>query len=437
MSPASDLRARFALAIAAALVPACKSASTDATPGVDPTTTVDLVPTGTPTSPGTSVATSTRPPSGEPAPPKSSDKVLRESLGGGYWSLEPVRDTPPDVRPGMHMASCPNASYCVRAPASPPGAAAPSPYEMCAATASPPKQPEGQIEFSASLTREERALEPTACCYRWYILCPGGRPLHGDRGESIVASAISRSDWAAAATRAAEEPSPAVRALLAEHWAREAVFEHASVASFSLTSLELASLGAPADLLEGAHRAALDEIEHAKLCFELAARHGGAPLGPGALPLGAVSVSTDAPDVARKTLRDACLNETVASLVASAAASGATDERARAALETIASDEARHAELGWRTLAWLVRTFDVRDALSGELAALRTTEPSARNTSPNALAATLRRHGVVSAEEQAELRVSAVREVVVPCLEALLAASPSRPSSARGPSLES
>ena len=58
--------------------------------------------------------------------------------------------------------------------------------------------------------------------------------------------------------------------MLAEEWIENARSEHASVPAFSRLSLTLMSLGAPARLVEGAHRAALEEIEHARLAFALA-----------------------------------------------------------------------------------------------------------------------------------------------------------------------
>jgi hypothetical protein len=51
--------------------------------------------------------------------------------------------------------------------------------------------------------------------------------------------------------------------------------------------LELLALGAPAELVEKAHVAALDEIEHARICFALASAYGGERYGPG--PLDAVT----------------------------------------------------------------------------------------------------------------------------------------------------
>src|SRR4051812_39178148 len=76
-----------------------------------------------------------------------------------------------------------------------------------------------------------------------------------------------------------------LRRALVEHWTRAAQMEHASVAAFSRFSLQLLAVGAPPSLLQDAHRAALDEITHAELCFSLATSYAGHGIGPGPLPV--------------------------------------------------------------------------------------------------------------------------------------------------------
>ena len=65
--------------------------------------------------------------------------------------------------------------------------------------------------------------------------------------------------------------------------------------------------------------------------------------------------------------------ETVVALLSARAAEAAADPAARGLLALIARDEARHAELAWRTLGWLLRAHGapVRAALAAEVAALR------------------------------------------------------------------
>jgi hypothetical protein len=77
------------------------------------------------------------------------------------------------------------------------------------------------------------------------------------------------------------------------------------------------------------------------------------------------------------TVREGCVGETLAALEAAEALQHCEDEAARPVLERIAAEEAQHAQLAWRFVAWAL------EARSGAGAA-------------------------------------ALREVVAPCAEALL-----------------
>ena len=149
--------------------------------------------------------------------------------------------------------------------------------------------------------------------------------------------------------------SSQARTALAAIWIDTARAEHASVPAFSRLSLTLMSFGAPARLVEAAHRAALEEIEHARIAFALATAYAGAPVAPGALPelrhapaASARSVS----ELARESLIDGCLNEGVSAAVAAASSESARDPVMRHAWATIARDESAHAALAWDIVAW-------------------------------------------------------------------------------------
>src|SRR6185369_11435722 len=100
-------------------------------------------------------------------------------------------------------------------------------------------------------------------------------------------------------------------------WTRDGLFEHASVASFGRFALELLAAGAPAALVEDAHRAALDEVRHARLCFDLASAYAGEAIAPGAFPFeGRVEVTSDLASIASRAAREGCIGETIAAAVA-------------------------------------------------------------------------------------------------------------------------
>ncbi|MGK3965247.1 ferritin-like domain-containing protein [Sorangium sp. So ce118] len=282
------------------------------------------------------------------------------------------------------------------------------------------------------------------CCYTF--LPPGecvtmasssGRPfLVGAR--SLHAAAVPGVAWRSA--RAADGTTADVRRLsaearaeLARAWTSDALLEHASVASFGRFALELLAVGAPAELVEAAHHAALDEIRHAGLCFALAGAYGGAPVGPSAFPFGgAVAVSEDLAAVAASAAREGCVGETLAAVLAAEQLGQARDPAVRAALTVIAADEARHAELAWRAVAWAVATggAEVRAAVIDAFAAAE--EVLAGFASGAVASPELAAHGRLGATEAAAVLRRALDEVVRPAAAALLGASTLPGSAAAG-----
>jgi hypothetical protein len=176
--------------------------------------------------------------------------------------------------------------------------------------------------------------------------CFPGRALQIDRTPRTAAPQ-RRSDWAAHADVGIEDR-------LATRWTNTAAFEHASVASFARFGLQLLALGAPPALVRGTSRAAVDEIEHARLAYGLASAYGGAPVGPGPLDLRGLELAARWRDVVRDLIEEACVGETLNVAQALEDAVDAEPE-VRAALERIATDELRHAQLAWQSLAWLLR----------------------------------------------------------------------------------
>jgi hypothetical protein len=270
---------------------------------------------------------------------------------------------------------------------------------------------------------------PTAtggqCCYEVYeLLCtPGGRPfLVADLARVAPVMGGGRG-WSRVGGDDAAELDTAERALLAEAWANDAAMEHASVASFSRFSLALLAAGAPAELVELAHRAALDEVRHARLCFDLASRYAGETLGPGPFPFDAeVHIEADLASLAASTAREGCLGETIAAMVASEQLARAKDPAVRAALEEIAEDEAGHALLAWKTVAWAVRVGGAPVRAAVERVLLGALPPKVAPPRASAeTSAKLEAHGQLDAFTRASTVADAIANVVVPAARELLA----------------
>jgi hypothetical protein len=280
---------------------------------------------------------------------------------------------------------------------------------------------------------------PGLCCYIVYtVSCgPTGRPYRVDARPRLAAPErrAATDGWSRSPPGLAGAEAPlldgltaAERAALARAWTAAALSEHASVASFARFSLDLLAVGAPAELVERAHEAALDEIRHARLSFALAAAYAGEALGPGPFPVtagdgGHVPVAASLAELAAATAIDGCVGETVAALVASEQLALATDPAVRAALAQIAADEARHAELAWQTVAWAlgVGGAAVRAALVTAFAEALAGRDDAGGTAP-ASEGGLAGHGLLDAATLRRIRADALAAVVAPCAGALVAA---------------
>jgi len=140
------------------------------------------------------------------------------------------------------------------------------------------------------------------------------------------------------------------------HWREAGEHEHASVASFSRASLDLMRFGAPPELLRDTHVAAMEEVRHAEISFGLATTFNADPnasLVVGAFPLEHAELSASLDEFASKLLLEGCIGETSAVARMSHAISRMNRQSpAYDHLVTLRNEEAGHAALAWRSLAW-------------------------------------------------------------------------------------
>ncbi|MFO0588968.1 MAG: ferritin-like domain-containing protein [Polyangiaceae bacterium] len=248
--------------------------------------------------------------------------------------------------------------------------------------------------------------------------CAIGRPLFvGD--TLLFAPAERRADWTEPSlTPDLESLTPSVRASLAAHFKAMAAMEHASIGSFARFALELLALGAPPALLTATQDAAADEILHARLAYSLATAYSGAPVGPGKLPVAGVAPATDPAEIVIALVREACVGETIAAAEALTLSSMVKDPALVSVYTRVSKDEARHAELGWRSLAWILSERPsllpvAEEAFAQSIAAIS----SAPLACPEELSPD---HGLLPSAALASLRAKAAREIVEPCRRALL-----------------
>lgn len=253
--------------------------------------------------------------------------------------------------------------------------------------------------------------------------CAIGRPFLVE-GEARTAGVERRNDWCE------KDVVPNVvgfdkhiRDELGAAWEHTAKMEHASIAAFARFSLELLSLGAPSELIMRTNAALVDETKHARMAFALASAYQGKPMGPGRLAMdGVMAEGDDVTSFVRRVIREGCIGETVAAVEAGEAGARANDPVIRRALEMIAADESEHAELAWRTVKWALNTFgaDVRETIREEMARLADEMGAAHETRRTERDEALLDHGVVTAEVRGSIRRAALKQVVLPCLGALV-----------------
>ncbi|WP_438021835.1 hypothetical protein [Sorangium sp. So ce233] len=206
-------------------------------------------------------------------------------------------------------------------------------------------------------------------------------PPFGVRSEAVAGRPLRTADGvvlppALALGPAAARPARldrATRAALAGAWLDSARAECGSIPAFLALARDLAAVGAPASLVARALDALGDEVRHAARCSEIASSLAGWRLRPALLPPPPARDADRRAALVRMALEawhDGCLGEGAAAARARRSLAGASDAGVRAALGEIARDEAQHAELGWRVLAYCLAEGgrEVREAVGDAIA---------------------------------------------------------------------
>jgi rubrerythrin len=157
---------------------------------------------------------------------------------------------------------------------------------------------------------------------------------------------------------------------VAEQLASAAHLEAASVIAFEILRDELEAHRAPLGLRRAAVRAAADERRHARMMRRLATKRGARASRPRCARAGARDLAA----IALENVVEGCVRETYGAAVALWQSEHARDRDVRAAMQRIADDEARHADLGWRVADWLNGKLDSRDRAAMRRAGVRAVE---------------------------------------------------------------
>lgn len=144
------------------------------------------------------------------------------------------------------------------------------------------------------------------------------------------------------------------RAALAAIWQIRAGLELRVASTFSSLSVELLEHGTTQTVYEIVSQAVRDEVHHAQISAELAAKYRGGPLvwpEPEANNYPTFRASKGAWHALLYIVVECCINETTACSILEASIAQADSPLVKAALTRILSDEIDHARAGWAHLA--------------------------------------------------------------------------------------
>jgi hypothetical protein len=227
-----------------------------------------------------------------------------------------------------------------------------------------------------------------------------GRPLRV-RGRQLHPALRVGSDWTRGEGPDLSGLDPATRRALAALWLHDAQKEHASVPAFARISWLLAAVGAPPELLRWAHRAAIEEIEHAERCFALAAGYGGERFTVEPMPElfeGMGRIEDPLSTLVFESITDGGQLEDFNADVAARCAVVCEAPATRALLEQIAREERSHADLSWALVEWVAN----RDPDRARVAASRAVAELDRYPRPTAVSTEKQR--LVDRADSMELR---------------------------------
>jgi len=243
-----------------------------------------------------------------------------------------------------------------------------------------------------------------------------GRPfvVNGERRRGTVETS---GGWETELTPDLGALGPAQRERIGEYWAAMGREEHAGVGSFARFVLQLLALGAPAALVQDAAQGMNDEIEHATLCFGLAAASLGRTVGVGALEIeNCLEGSSDPWTILEATLVEGCVGETSSAAIAAEARRRCADPCIARVLDKIVAEESRHADLAWNFSAWMIET---RPELAARAASVLATAASSHLAASDPAEdegwdPALDAFGVLSPSESARQVRTAITEQVMP-----------------------
>ena len=221
------------------------------------------------------------------------------------------------------------------------------------------------------------------------------------------------------------KPNNSLNGEIGRRWLEQAEGEHASVASFARNTLQLLTLGSPSELLVASQQAGIDEVNHAKISYDIASANVGLKLAPGPLDVQKSLKKLDLMNVIRSIIHEGCVGETLAAVVARVRGHGTDDPYIKKSLLQITEEETNHAQLAWDTIEWIVgnnpdlRSFAkivLDDELERQIVNKRVISVPLEDLAcvdPNELAS-LQKYGFLTQAKAEQVREVGIRDIILP-----------------------
>ena len=215
-----------------------------------------------------------------------------------------------------------------------------------------------------------------------------------------------------------------------DQFLKQAEGEHASVASFARHTLQLLTMGAPAELLTASQKASIDEIKHAKMCYGLAGNFLRSRVEAGVLDVEESLEFSTHKDIIQSVITEGCIGETLSAIQMKVGSQSAKQSVVKQILEEIAIDESKHAQLAWNTIQWAIERYPelqsfIKDIFSNilekglEQEALDYDEPrefvsECDQEDKNRF---LRHHGILNGKAKTQVEKVGIQDIVEPILK--------------------
>lgn len=217
--------------------------------------------------------------------------------------------------------------------------------------------------------------------------------------------------------------SPDARAELAAIWQERGASELKVGGSFAAITAEVLVHGTPDTALKLLSRAVRDEVHHAEIAVDMAARYRGDQVlwpPPATFPVPAFEPAGPRLRATLLVIALCCINETLACGILEGQLSIARSPLTRAALHSVLADEIDHARAGWAHVASAHVTEDMKKEIGGggwlprllhgrlkDLVDVDSPFPGERHPE----------HGILTRAARKQIVATALRDVVFPGFE--------------------